>query len=109
MFGWILFRSATLGEALERWLRMCGVRGADTLVVPRASIISDVGLSMLIFAGVWCLVVEPFLERLKRQQPELVPLYHRMPLLYPLLVIVCLLSLLVVEAGKYSPFIYFQF
>lgn len=109
VFGWILFRSATLGEALARWLRMCGLAGGDALVIPRASIISDVGLLLLIFASVWCLFAEPLLERFKRQQSESAPLYHRVPLLYPLLALMCLLSLLVVEAGKYSPFIYFQF
>lgn len=109
VFGWVLFRSASLGEAGSRWLRMCGLADGKAELFPRASIINDVGLAIFVFACAWCLIVEPLLERRIRLGREEAPIYQRLPILYPLLVLLCLLSLLVVEAGEYSPFIYFQF
>jgi alginate O-acetyltransferase complex protein AlgI len=106
--GWVLFRSATLTEALQRWSCMFGF-SRDAVPFPRATIINDVGLSVLIFAVGWCLICEPLLERFTKQHTGTTVLYQRYPLAYPILVVVCLLSILVIEAGRYSPFIYFQF
>jgi alginate O-acetyltransferase complex protein AlgI len=110
MFGWVLFRSDTLGDALARWARLCGFGGelAVRYQVSRASIISDAGLSVLIVAVTWCLLVEPALEARNRSGEQL-PLYAKAPILYPALVLLFILSVLAMEAGVYSPFIYFQF
>jgi alginate O-acetyltransferase complex protein AlgI len=106
--GWVLFRSTTLTEALQRWSCMFGF-SRDPIHFPRATIINDIGLSVLIFAVGWCLVAEPLLESFTKRHGESTAVYHRHPLVYPLIVAICLLSILVIEAGRYSPFIYFQF
>jgi alginate O-acetyltransferase complex protein AlgI len=110
MFGWVLFRSDTLGEALVRWARLCGFGGEPAIKyqVSRAAIFSDAGLSVLIVAVTWCVIIEPLIEA-RRRAGEDVPLYTRIPILYPALVILFILSVLAMEAGVYSPFIYFQF
>lgn len=108
MFGWVLFRSDNISDATARWARMIGW-GGESPAIPRASIISDFGLFVLAGAVTWCLIAEPLLERLKARSPEKRPLYQAYPLLYPALVAVFLLSLMFIEAGRYSPFIYFQF
>ncbi len=107
-FGWVLFRSATLSEAFSRWGCMLGM-SKNPIPFPRATIISDVGVSVFIFAVTWCLFVEPLLERFSQQHGDSVPLYARHPLVYPLIFLVCVLSIFVMESGRYSPFIYFQF
>jgi alginate O-acetyltransferase complex protein AlgI len=108
MFGWVLFRSETLSDAIARWGRMLGC-GEATPLVPRFSIISDVGVIVLSIALVWCLLIEPLIERRGENPAERQPLYESYPLLYPTLVVIALLSILFIEAGRYSPFIYFQF
>lgn len=107
MFGWVLFRSESLGEAIQRWSRMLGF-GGDALPVARATIISDVGIIVLSCTLAWCFIIEPLLERQGRSN-ERRPLYESYPLLYPALVAICILSIMFIEAGRYSPFIYFQF
>jgi alginate O-acetyltransferase complex protein AlgI len=110
MFGWVLFRSDTLSDALARWARLCGF-GAPPAIrfeVSRASVISDVGLSILLIAVAWCAIIEPLLGARERAEAS-EPLYRRAQLLYPLLIILFALCILAMEAGVYSPFIYFQF
>jgi alginate O-acetyltransferase complex protein AlgI len=111
MFGWVLFRSDTLSDAVARWARLLGMgpQVKPNFVVPRAHVISDFGLSILVIAVAWCLFIEPLLERAERSQEAPVPLYVRVPMLYPAIAILFLLSVLALEAGQYSPFIYFQF
>lgn len=111
MFGWVLFRSETLSEAVARWARLLGF-GPDpkaTAIFSRATIISEVGIAVLVVASVWCIVIEPLLEALKRNEAEPAPLFRRVPALYPAALALFLLSILALEAGQYSPFIYFQF
>ena len=111
MFGWVLFRSETLHDGVLRWARLFGFGPAvrPSFVVPRAHIISDFGIGILLLALVWCFIIEPVLESSKRDSKVSVPLYVRMPLLYPALALLFILSVLALEAGHYSPFIYFQF
>ena len=108
MFGWVLFRSESLSEAIARWGRMIGL-GAESLPLPRASLISDVGIIVLTVTIAWCLIVEPLVEGRGESASERRPLYESHPLLYPVLIVICVLSILFIEAGRYSPFIYFQF
>ena len=111
MLGWVLFRSETLSEAVARWARLFGFgpEPKATAVFARAAIISDVGIAVLFVAAAWCIVVEPLLEALKRNEAEPTPLFRRVPALYPAALALFLLSILALEAGQYSPFIYFQF
>ena len=67
------------------------------------------GVIVLSIALVWCLLIEPLIERRGENPAERQPLYESYPLLYPTLVVIALLSILFIEAGRYSPFIYFQF
>ncbi len=111
MLGWVLFRSETLSEAVARWARLFGFgpEPKATAIFARATIISDVGIAVLVLASVWCIVIEPLIEALKRHETEPAPLFRRMPALYPAALVLFLLSILALEAGQYSPFIYFQF
>lgn len=111
MFGWVLFRSESLHDGLARWGRLLGLGGIvpSEFQLPRALMISDIGLGVLSIACAWCLIAEPILEHLESSASEKHPLYHRVPLTYPLLILLFVLCILAIEAGRYSPFIYFQF
>lgn len=111
MFGWVLFRSETLYDGVVRWARLLGL-GPELkpkLMVARATIISDAGVAVLAAALGWCLLVEPLLESRKTEETEPTPLWKQFPALYPAALALFALSLLALEAGQYSPFIYFQF
>lgn len=111
MFGWVLFRSENLGDGIIRWGRLLGLGPAvpANMVLPRATFISDAGLTILAIALGWCLVLEPLIERRALRQAAPQPLYKAVPLLYPALLLLCTLSLMAVESARFSPFIYFQF
>lgn len=111
MFGWVLFRSDTLYDAVVRWARLFGLgpEPKATLVVARATIISDIGVTVLVVAAMWCLLIEPLLERGRSAEARPAPLFRRIPALYPLALVLFVLSILAIESGQYSPFIYFQF
>jgi alginate O-acetyltransferase complex protein AlgI len=111
MFGWVLFRSDTLSDGMARWGRLIGFGGpvASEFQIPRAFMISDVGLGILIIGCAWCLLVEPLLEKMASEKTGQGPLYREFPLAYPILAVLFALCVLAVEAGRYSPFIYFQF
>lgn len=111
LFGWVLFRSDTLSQALARWMRLLGLgpQLPASAAIARATIISNFGIAALLTAVVWCVALEPMLERRARRTPASVPLYSAYPLLYPAALVLFLLSILALEAGQYSPFIYFQF
>lgn len=110
MFGWVLFRSDTLSDGVARWARLLGFGGEvpGEALTYRAAIISEYGLIILGIAFAWTAIVEPLLERLEKQKAD-APLYLRFPLLYPALAVLMGLCILALEAGSYSPFIYFQF
>lgn len=109
--GWVLFRSETLSEALARWSRLFGFgpEPKATAAFARATVISDAGITVLAVAAVWCVLIEPLLEAIQHNETERTPLFQRVPALYPLALAIFVLSILALEAGQYSPFIYFQF
>jgi len=111
MFGWVIFRAESLADGLTRWGIMVGLHPAPEKLVPvaRASLISDFGLGMLLFGVLWCVFVEPRLAKADRDGEVRESLFSRRPILQPALVILLLLSVLALEAGSFSPFIYFQF
>lgn len=111
MFGWVLFRSESIHDAAARWARLLGLGPAmqPKHLLARASIISDAGITVLCCALAWCFVIEPLLDSREQRLALPQPLYARIPLLYPALAVLFALSVLALEAGQYSPFIYFQF
>ena len=111
MFGWVLFRSNTLAEGVARWGRLLGISAISESAprIARATIISDVGIGVFIVGVVWCLCIEPLFERGSLIKEPRVPLYRQIPTLYPLALVLFVLCIFILEAGHYSPFIYFQF
>jgi alginate O-acetyltransferase complex protein AlgI len=112
MFGWVLFRSESVKDAVLLMSVLLGISGSFAPAPPaiaRASIISDVGLALLLGATLWCLVIEPLLERLPQQEGKREPLLFRYPVLSPVVVVLFVVAVLLLENGSYSPFIYFQF
>lgn len=111
MFGWVLFRSETLHDGVSRWARLLGFGPElkSKFLVARATIISDVGITVLLCAVVWCLLIEPLLENREARDAEPTPIWRDFPALYPAALALFALSVLALEAGQYSPFIYFQF
>lgn len=111
MLGWVLFRSAHIGEALAFYKGMAGLNGIAVSETLRWQI-KDIALCALA-GGIVIVFIQPFFARYRQPvmlSKESVAIKSEMPIYMQLCAVgFFLIAVSRLLAMSYSPFLYFQF
>ena len=114
LFSWVLFRATTIDHATGLWGRMLGLTASSrtevTLGIDRFVPLTDRTLTMLLVAGVICILPWSahwlaFEQRLLRQRERPLGAIAGAVLVYALFI----LAVMALVSSSHNPFIYFRF
>lgn len=111
LLGWVAFRAATLGDAVDMYAGMIGLNGFDIAQDIRFSITREMSAALVL--SILVAVLEPKLNKLSftHFQPQSGGTMTVVNTLVPTLVVtaIAMLAILRLAEQSVSPFLYFQF